>query len=128
MQSLPSYIEDTTQLINELKEIHINASDWLVCIDVKSLYTNIPHNEGIRACYQALLLREESNPQQLPAEVLTELLEVVLKNNTFDFNDKQYKQLYGTAMGTVAAPFYANTFMGALEKATLDSSPLKPRY
>jgi len=128
MQSLPSYIKDTTQLINELKKLHVNASDWLVCIDVKSLYSNIPHKEGIKACYQALLLGEEKNPQQPPAEVLTELLEVVLKNNTFEFNDKQYKQLYGTAMGTRTAPSYANTFMGALEKAILDSSPLKPKY
>ena len=102
--------------------------DLLVCIDVKSLYTNIPHSEGLKACLQALLQGEENNPQQPPAEVLTELLEVVLKNNTFEFNDKQYKQLYGTAMGTRTAPSYANTFMGALEKSILDSSPLQPKY
>ena len=52
----------------------------------------------------------------------------MLKNNIFEFNDKQYKQLYGTAMGTCTAPSYANTFMGALEKSILDSSPLQPKY
>ena len=55
MRSLPSYIKDTTQLINELKNVHVNTMDLLVCIDVKSLYTNIPHSEGLKACLQALL-------------------------------------------------------------------------
>ena len=44
MQSLPSFIKDTTQLLNELQGIHVNTSDWLVCI---------PHSEGKKACFQA---------------------------------------------------------------------------
>jgi len=128
MQSLPSFIKDTTQLINELQNIHVNASDWLVCIDVKSLYTNIPHSEGLKACLQAFKYWEEINPQQPPAEILCNLLEVVLKNNMFEFNNKQYKQLYGTAMGTRTAPSYANTFMGSLEQTILESTQKKPKY
>jgi len=38
------------------------------------LYANILHSDDIQAFYQALLQREESNPQQPPAEVITELL------------------------------------------------------
>ena len=45
----------------------------------------------------------------------------MLKNNTFEFNDKYYKQLYGTAMGTKTAPSYA-------WKTILDSSPCQPKY
>ena len=47
MKSLPSYIKDTSQLINELKELKVDPHSFLVTIDVKSLYTCIPHSEGI---------------------------------------------------------------------------------
>ena len=49
MKSLPSYIKDTSQLINELREPHVEPSTFLVTIDVKSLYICIPHSEGIQA-------------------------------------------------------------------------------
>lgn len=41
---------------------------------------------------------------------------MVLKNNVFEFNDKYYLQIQGTAMGTKMAPSYANLFMGKLEE------------
>ena len=97
-------IKDTTPFISELKDIHVDNTDWLVCIDVKSFYTNIPPSVGLKACFKAFTLREEANSQQPPAEILTNLLEIVLKNNTFEFNEKYYKQFYGTAMGTKTAP------------------------
>ena len=46
---IPSYLKDTTHLINILLGKKLASTDILVTIDVKSLYTNIPHNEGIQA-------------------------------------------------------------------------------
>ena len=43
MKNLPSYLKDSLQLINELKEISFESD---TTIDVKSLYTSIPHDEG----------------------------------------------------------------------------------
>ena len=45
----PSYIKDTTHFLNTLKHLEIQNTDLLVTIDVRSLYTNIPHTEGIAA-------------------------------------------------------------------------------
>ena len=42
MRNLPSYLKDTSQLINELKELSVEPNTLLVTIDVKSLYTCIP--------------------------------------------------------------------------------------
>ena len=100
----------------------------MVTIDVTSLYTNIPHNEGIKACYEAFVKLENQNIQQPPAEILTDLVEIVLKNNTFEFDNKYYKQLFGTAMGTKLAPAYANTFLGNLKDKFLKNEPHKPTY
>ena len=46
---IPSYLKDTTHLINILQGKKLALTDILVTIDVKSLYTNIPHKEGIQA-------------------------------------------------------------------------------
>ena len=44
----------------------------------------------------------------------------------FKFNKQQYLQVGGTAMGTGAAPNYANLFMDRFETKALDNYPLKP--
>ena len=50
MKSLPSYLKNTMELINELRNLQVELHTILVTIDVKSLYTCIPHKDGIEAC------------------------------------------------------------------------------
>ena len=128
MKQLPAYLKDTTQFINEISEIPVEWNTWLVTVDVKSLYTNIPNDEGIQACYEAWQARENTDPQHPPADVLRHLPEIVLKLNTFEFDNKYYLQKFGTAMGSKLASAYANTFLGKLEKAILTGSTRKPIY
>ncbi|XP_053376905.1 uncharacterized protein LOC123530291 [Mercenaria mercenaria] len=92
-------------------------------MDVTSLYTNIPHEDGIAACKEVWNNRSVKIP---PTEMLVELLTLVLKCNNFVFNDKHYLQIQGTAMGTKMAPSYANIFMGRLERQLLSTVTLKP--
>ena len=125
MRNLPSFLQNTNQLIKELHSIRVPANSWLVTVDVKSLYTTIPHKEGLEACRNALLATEKSYPEQPPTEPLATLMELVLQNNTFEFNDQVYKQLNGVAMGTKMAVAYANIFMGSLETKLLSKSSLK---
>ena len=54
-------------------------------------------------------------PEQPIQEVLSELVNTVLKN-VFEFNNRYYLQIQGTAMGTKMVPAYANLFMGKLEQ------------
>ena len=128
MRNLLSYLKDTSQLINELRMLSVEPNTILVTIDVKSLYTCIPHLEGIQACTEALQKAKENNPSQPDTAVLGCLLEIVLKNNCFEFYGTYYKQLQGTAMGTKLAPAYANIFMGYLEHNILSQAPLKPSF
>jgi len=128
MKALPSFLKDTTTLINELNDLIVEPDTILVTIDVKSLYTCIPHKEGIQACAESLEMLKMNNPNQPDTKTLTSLLEIVLRNNVFKFNGKCFIQLEGTAMGTKLAPAYANIFMGKLEQTILSSPPLKPSY
>ena len=45
-----SYVKDTTDFIKKIEAMdHVGADSYLVSLDVCSLYTNIPHKEGIEA-------------------------------------------------------------------------------
>lgn len=115
MRELPSFIKDTTEFINLIEGITLPKDCLLASIDVSSLYTNIPHAEGKLAAMKTIADIEDPNPRQPPAEVIGELIDIVLKNNVFEFDGKFYLQQQGTAMGTKMAPAYANIFIGHLE-------------
>ena len=85
-------------------------------MDVSSLYTNIPQDEGTEACLDAIEAAEASH---IPRNVLRQLFEIVLKCNVFRFGSQIYEQIQGTAMGTKIAPSYAYLFMDRFERAFL---------
>ena len=88
----------------------------------------IPNEQGIKACYEAWLKQETKDPQHPPAETLKQLLELVLKLNAFEFDNKHYLQKFSTASGSKIAPAYSNVFIGDLEAKILANSHLKPLY
>ena len=98
----------------------------LVTLDVSSLYTNIPHKEGIEACRIALNSSGHLSRSRLKTESICDLMHMILTMNNFDFDNNHFIQLHGTAMGTRMAPAYANLFMGDLEEKLLAQFPLKP--
>ncbi|XP_053383797.1 uncharacterized protein LOC128550001 [Mercenaria mercenaria] len=110
VQSLPSYIKDTNDFITKLKQHKLsNHKTFLVTLDVNSLYTNIPHTEGIEACKYFL---ENSNYNgRLSVDSVCKLIQTVLENNFFKFNNDNYLQKTGTAMGSPMAPSFASLFM-----------------
>jgi len=119
---IPSYIKDTRHFLQIIQSHrHIPTTATLCTIDVSSLYTNIPHDEGTAACVK--VLNPNSKP---PPDAIGQFIQLVLGNNIFEFNEKFYKQIHGTAMGTAMAPSYANLFMQQIEEAFLATSHLQP--
>lgn len=62
---LPSFIQDSTFVLNKIKEMKNIGTAFLVTMDVESLYTNIDHKEGLRHCH-IIWRRDHQNrcPQQ----------------------------------------------------------------
>ena len=54
------------------------------------------------------------------------MAEFVLKNNYFQFSDKVYQQISGTAIGTKFAPPYACIFMDQVESKFLQTQKFQP--
>ena len=63
---------------------------------------------------------------QLPVDSILNLIRLVLENNHFQFNNDNYLQKMGTAMGSPMAPAYASLFMGKLEQDFIQNRSLGP--
>ena len=130
VKKLNSYVKDTTDFINKIEsQPPVPTQSFLVSMDVKSLYTNIPHQEGIEAVKASL----DETPSSAPTAVILTFIKLILTLNNFIFNDHHYLQTKGCAMGTKCAPCYANLFMGKFETTYIypkikDFSRLYLRY
>ena len=79
----PSYIKDSPYLILLLENTPIPKNAILATIDVSSLYTNIPQDEGKEACLDAIEAAEASH---IPRDILGQLFDIVVKCNVFNFD------------------------------------------
>lgn len=118
-----SYIKDTYSFIKLIKTLRIRADFYLFTLDVESLYTNIPIEEGIECVKR--LFEEHPDPKRPDAELL-ELLRINLTLNDFVFDKQFYLQIKGTAMGKRFAPAYANIYMASWEQGALAKCIKKP--
>ena len=122
-----SYLRDTTQFLNKLSDLGtIPESHILGTLDVTSLYTNIPNQEGCLAIYRLLCRERTPSSRDLTNTNICQLLWFVLSKNHFAFNNNHYLQVGGTAMGTLVAPNYANLFMSDVEEKFVYSYPKQP--
>ena len=113
-----SYLKDTTDFINSIETKKFPANTILVSMDVTSLYTNIPQDEGINTVCQAYEDYHNKEPP-IPVWYLREMLSLILQENSFQFDGKEYLQIHGTAMGTKMAVAFANIFMAKIEREIL---------
>ena len=120
-----SYLKDTTDLINFMERTTVPMGAFLVSMDVTSLYTNIPQEEGIQTICKALDAFYKYKPP-IPTNVLEKALRLVLTENSFQFKGKDSLQIHGTAVGTKMAVAFANIFMAKIETEILNQNATKP--
>ena len=112
---LPSYVKDTNDALRLLEAFSfdpVNTQRLIFTMDVSSLYTNIPNNDGLLAIKHFL----PKSKIRIDPTVVLRLAELVLTLNSFSFGDEHFSQCKGVAMGTKMGPSYACLFMGHLEE------------
>lgn len=112
VESTPAFLKDTTDFLLAIKDVTYGQEFTMVTGDVASLYTVIPHVDGLSALKHFL----EKRPMQSPSTTcILRLAELVLTLNAFEFDGSYYQQTSGVAMGTKMGPSYADLFMAYLE-------------
>ena len=99
-QKLPSFIKDTTDLLNKIE--HLNTSGpfptgtLLVSWDMVSMFPNIDNKLGLFAFRKALNARENIFPS---TTCILEAIKICLKSNHSVFKENFFLQIHGTVMG-----------------------------
>ena len=121
--NLKTYVKDTNNALDIFRTFQFNNDDtsqrFLYTMDIKSLYTVIPHNSGLEALKCFLDKRPVLDP---PTVTLTRLAELVLTLNVFSFNNEFYHQVGTVAMGSKMVPNYACLFVGYLKNKLVNGT------
>ena len=119
--NLPSHIKDTKHFLNLIEKLPpLPPNALLVTVDVTSLYTNIPHEEGIAAVIHFMEEYKHLLPTNCPPpHIVRIILDFILRHSTFKFMDTHIHQILGTTMGTRMAPLSASLFMGTEERTII---------
>ena len=108
-----TYLQDTPHFLRILENFKktnkLKPNSILVTLDVKALYTNIIHKDGLKSLRKKL----EQQKLEVPAGYLVRLMDILLNHNIFSFNEELYLQKIGAAMGSPPVPSYANIFMAS---------------
>jgi len=102
-----SYIKNSMSVIQDRKQLQIPDNALLFSPDAVSMYTNIDTQQAILSMRSFIHDNTKNIPNDFHTTLFLQLLEIIMTNNVFSFDDTFWLQLSGTAMGTPAACSYA---------------------
>ena len=100
-----------------VKTTQIPDDHKLVSFDVKSLFTSIPLQLALDCTENAI--KNSTVELPLPKDDIMDLLNPCLTSTYFQYNDKHYKQLHGTAMGSPVSVVVEEIVMQNIEEQAL---------
>lgn len=115
LSNLPWVVNSTKEVINHIDKIRLGSKDvWICTGDVVSFYTNIDSQHCARLVAGAF--ERYCKGSKINGRNMTHMIQFVMDNNYFQFQDQIWKQLNGLAMGTSCAPVLANIYAGFFER------------
>ena len=115
--SSDSYIRNSQDFCEKVKDLTIPAGSRLVSFDVESLFTMVPVDETIK--YLEEIMPSLNLDIPVTNKKFVDLIRLVLDDNVFVANGAFYRQKAGLAMGNPLSPILANLFMEYFESKLL---------
>ena len=119
-----SYIKNTYDFLSKIRDKPFPPGALFVTADVKSLYTNMDIDRILETVKEAF---EKNKDKDRPDDEIIDLLNFTLRHNDFTFNNKQYLQTNGTAMGKRYAPALANIYMQKFDSLATTHPSFQPK-
>ncbi len=114
-----SHIKNSIDVIKDLKNLNLPKNALLFSADAKSMYTNIDTATGIQSVKEFIQCNQDFIPADFPSSLFLQVLQTVMENNIFSFENTTWLQLSGTAMGTPVACAYATISYGQHENSKI---------
>jgi len=118
-----SHIDNSLQLVQKLEGVSVDDDYDLISLDVVSLFTNIPTNLALESV--AKRWDQISKGTNIPRMEFVNAIKKILDSIFFMFNNKIYKQKFGTPMGSPISSIIADIIMDDLETIALNNLKVK---
>ena len=112
-----AHLKNSGELKEKLKNIPVKNKK-MISIDVTALFTNVPIAEALDSV-RKVVEACDVNQLPLPKNDFLELIEMCVRFNTFEYNNREYRQKYGMAMGSPLSAVLACLFMESLESGPI---------
>lgn len=119
----PSYIKNSYDFVSKIRNKALPGNCFIVTGDVSALYTNMLHDRTIQ-CVKEIFHKYPDYKR--PDKHILNLLELILKNNDFKFNNEYFLQTCGTPMGKVMGPALANLYLIDFDYKAMHGFKIKP--
>jgi hypothetical protein len=120
LKCIPTYLKDSNDLLKALRDLpKLPSNARLFTADATAMYTNIDADTAIEAFTYLFDHYEAEIPIDFPKSFFLTVLEIIMKQNLFQFDNTFWLQKDGTAMGTPAACLYATISYGIHERNKL---------
>ena len=114
---IATYIKDSGQLLDLLQDLGpLPSNARLFVADANLMYTNIDTDHALKVISEWLESIIDQLPPDIPLPAVIDAMAIVMRNNLFEWGDKRFLQLLGTAMGTLSAVMWNNAYYGTHEK------------
>ena len=105
--------KNSLELVLELNNIQINVNNRIIALDIKDLYINLPIKNIL--CITEFQLNK-GNQDRVTTKQTMHLLETILKQNYFQYNNQFYQSNNGIAMGSPISGMLAEIYLQYLEE------------
>ena len=118
---VPTYVKDSQQVLDEIATLILPPIAQLFVADADAMYNNIDTDHAILVINWWLNDLDSRGllPLDFPLDAIREAMELVMRNNIFEYGDLCFLQLLGTAMGTSAAVMWATLYFAYHEVHTI---------
>jgi hypothetical protein len=116
-------VKNFKDLVSKLENEQVGDDEEVVSLDVVSLYPSIPKEESTNMLKEWVCEQDDSDEEALK---IWELIDIVVKQGTFQYDNKVYKQTSGVAIGCSLSPWLAEIFLTNLENKFMQQ-PWAPR-
>jgi hypothetical protein len=118
-----TYLKDLFAILHDIRNLGpLPPHAKLFTANAVSMYTNIDTLHAMDTFQQWFATYPEEIPSDFPKDLFLLVMEIVMKNNIFQFDNTFWLQLHGTAMGTSTACMYATLYYAYHERLTLLST------
>jgi hypothetical protein len=107
--------KDYITLANDLIKVNLDENHKMITFDINDLYINIPIKETLMI---TRTLISEHNNEHITKQIIT-LLETILQQNYFAFQNNIYQPEKGVSMGSLISSITAEIFLQHLENIHL---------